>query len=113
MKTVRFSCVGLLFAVTLAWNLPGRTQTTSATISGRVLDGTGATIPDVQIVLKDMVTGKVRSTTSNSEGEYLFTDVPAAKYRITAFAEGFMPRVIEIEAAVGADRKSTRLNSSH
>ena len=102
MKSVRFSCVGLLFAVALAWNLPGRAQTTSATISGRVLDGTGATIPDVQIVLKDMVTGKVRSTTSNSEGEYLFTDVPAAKYRITAFAEGFMPRVIEIEAAVGA-----------
>ena len=102
MKNLHHPSAGLLLAMALAWSVPGRPQTATGTIVGRVLDGTGAAVPNAQVALADLVTGMVRNTTSNSEGEYRFMVVSPAKYRITASAQAFMPGVIEIEVRVGA-----------
>jgi esterase/lipase superfamily enzyme len=102
MKNLGHFFAGFLLTVAFAWSASSGSQTATGTIVGRVVDDKGAAVPNAEVNLMDVVTEMTRNTTSNSEGEYRFTDVPPAKYGITASAEGFMPGVIEIEVAVGA-----------
>ena len=63
----------------------------AATISGIVLDGTGAAIPGALVSLTHGDGGQTRSLNSGSHGEFAFTGLPAGSYLITIRAEGFAP----------------------
>src|ERR1700734_3472227 len=47
----------------------------NATITGSVLDPTGAVLPNVTITITNTATGQVRQTASNSAGIYTFANV--------------------------------------
>ncbi len=47
-------------------------QQGTASVNGVVKDQTGAAIPNAQVELKNVNTGVVRTTTSNSDGAYYF-----------------------------------------
>ena len=61
----------------------------NATITGSVLDPTGAVIPNVAITLTNVATGQVRETTSNSSGIYTFANVGVGNFNLDATAPGF------------------------
>ena len=61
----------------------------NATITGSVLDPTGAVIPNVAITLTNVATGQVRETTSNSSGIYTFSNVGVGNFNLDATAPGF------------------------
>ena len=104
--------LGLLVWMVLALSLPLLAQT--ATISGRVVDEADAVLPGVSVTVKNQSTGISREGVTNSEGLYTVPALTPGRYTVAGLLTGFA-RVerANIELLTGADRKSTRLNSSH
>lgn len=64
-------------------------QTTSAALTGTVLDASGAVVPDAMVTLKNEASGDLRTTKSNGEGYFTFASVPPATYSVTVEKENF------------------------
>lgn len=61
----------------------------NATITGSVVDPSGAVVPNVTITLTNTGTGQVRTSVSNSSGLYNFPSLGVGHYTIGASAPGF------------------------
>ena len=88
----RTSAVGLLIAGLLmacfsAWGRPG------GSISGTVLDPSGAVIPEVTVVIRNLETGLRQTTTTNSDGFFTLSALPSGHYQIEAHHPGFRPLI--------------------
>ncbi|QEE28239.1 TonB-dependent receptor [Terriglobus albidus] len=66
-----------------------------ATLTGRVADPTGATIPHASVLVTNMETGVNSMTASNGAGEYTVPFLAPGKYRVTVTAQGFQRYVHE------------------
>src|SRR5712692_490250 len=64
-------------------------QQASALLTGTVKDPSGAVVVDAEITLKNSNTNVARTTTSNKDGDYLFTLVPIGTYELTVEQQGF------------------------
>ena len=64
-------------------------QTVNSTVSGTVKDQAGAVVAGARVVLTDLATKLDVTSTANQEGFYLFNDVRAGHYSLTAEASGF------------------------
>jgi hypothetical protein len=61
-----------------------------ATLNGLVKDSTGALVPGTSVVLSNPSTGSKYTTTTNSEGFYRFTEIPAGPgYKVVFTHSGF------------------------
>jgi hypothetical protein len=58
-------------------------------IKGTVTDPTGAVLPNVPVVATNQATGIKYPTTSQSDGAYIFQQLPVGTYTVTASAPGF------------------------
>lgn len=71
-------------------------QTAAAgTITGTIVDASGAIVPDAAVVVHSSDTGVDRSTTTNSSGIYIATFVPPGHYTVTVEKTGFAKVVRE------------------
>jgi hypothetical protein len=61
----------------------------NATVTGTIVDASGAVVPDVLITLTNSATSQVRSAVSNTSGIYTFTNVGVGQFTLTANAAGF------------------------
>ena len=66
-----------------------RAQTSTATISGRVIDSGGAIIVGANVELTSIDRGTVGSAPTNQVGIYVFPSVQPGNYRLIARSEGF------------------------
>lgn len=73
---------------------PAAAQNLGGTITGGVLDMTGALIPGVKVNLTNSVTGEIRNTLTNDSGKFTVTDLAAGVYSMTTALSGFQPSVI-------------------
>src|ERR1700722_1597942 len=64
-------------------------QTSSAQLSGAVVDSTGARLPDVRVVILNSNTRVSRETTTNDAGEYTFASLLPGGYDVSASKNGF------------------------
>src|SRR5262245_36768641 len=64
-------------------------QSTTGTINGRVLDETGQPISGATITLTRRDTGDLRTFTSESTGEFVFTSIQPGVYDLSVKAQGF------------------------
>jgi len=64
-------------------------QSTTGTINGRVLDETGQPISGATITLTRHDTGDLRTFTSESTGEFVFTSIQPGTYDLSVKAQGF------------------------
>ena len=79
-------------------------QTVSGTILGQVQDQQGAAVGKAEITARSLDTGAIRKTTSEDNGAYQITSVPAGAYEVTATVTGFKTEVRSgINVTVGAD----------
>src|SRR2546425_7514828 len=69
-------------------------QITIATLTGAVKDATGAVVPRARIEAVNRGTGLVRSAVSDSNGQYILSDLPAGHYQIKVSLAGFMVWVL-------------------
>ena len=61
----------------------------TATIVGTVTDPTGAVVPNAQLTITDLENGFIRTTTSNTTGNYSAPELSPGKYQIKVEASGF------------------------
>src|SRR6266446_6204955 len=79
-------------------------QTVSGTILGQIQDQQGAAIGKAEITARSLDTGAIRKTTSEDNGTYQITSVPAGSYEVTATVTGFKTEVRSgISVTVGSD----------
>ena len=86
---------GIVSIVLIAVMQPTRlsSQVVGATVSGTVVDASGAVTPAVTISLKNMATGNVRNVVTNGVGFYIAPNLPAGTYEFTVSASGFATQV--------------------
>ena len=79
-----------------------------ATVTGRVVDQSGAAMPGVAVVMTNDDTGIKNAATTNAEGLYTIPLLPPGKYSITAEISGFRPQTrsgvsLDVQQAVRFD----------
>jgi hypothetical protein len=91
MKTsLLFGSVALA-AVTVLPSTSMQAQTVSGSMTGTVLDPSGAVVPNATVTAINVATGVRSSTTSNSAGVYSIRFLPIGPYRVEVNATGFAP----------------------
>ena len=83
LQLLAFLTLGALLA------LPAMGQVGGATVTGTVVDTSGAVIPNTQISIKNVATGAVRTVTSNKDGFYTAPNLLPGNYEVTASCAGF------------------------
>ena len=61
----------------------------TAQVTGRVLDPSGAVIPDVSVKLTNIATGVSKAIRSDQEGRYVIPLLPPGSYRMSVQKQGF------------------------
>ena len=94
LAKVRFPYFGLIISTILAFTLTldgdvAFAQAYTASLTGVVTDSSGAAIPNVSIMLRNMSTEEARTTTSGPDGRYSLVQLAPATYEIEASAKGF------------------------
>src|SRR5262245_28616696 len=71
----------------------GFAQTPTATLSGVILDPSGAAVPEAQVVARNADTGAARSATTDADGRYSISSLPPGPYEVRAERTGFRTAV--------------------
>ena len=88
---------GFLCAVLLTG--AGYAQSGSSTsVTGTVLDPSGAVVPNASVEIHNVVSGFDRTAVTDSAGKFIIPNVPFNPYHFTVKARGFAPDVRDIEA---------------
>ena len=69
----------------------------SGTINGTVLDPSGAVVANASVEIHNPVSGYDRTTTTDSKGNFSFTNVPFNPYHMTVTAAGFAQYAQDVE----------------
>ena len=87
---IRFLCIAL--PVLLSFSADLSAQTTS-TITGRVIDASGAVLPGVTVTARNLETSVVRTAVTGADGRYALPLLPVGRYELRAELSGFRPLV--------------------
>ena len=99
MKFHRLTFATLLI-LTLGLGAPALAQSDRGTITGRVVDPSGAVVTDAKVTVINTETNTPAESKTNEEGGFTFPQLPAAPYRLTVEAAGFKTATID-EVRVG------------
>ena len=79
----------------------------SASITGAVLDPTGAVVPKATVEIHNVVSGLDRSTTTDNMGNFSFVNVPYNPYHLSVNASGFAPygQDVDVRSSVNVNLK--------
>jgi hypothetical protein len=69
----------------------------SGTVSGTVLDPTGAVVPNATVEIHNPVSHFDRSTTTDKSGNFSISNIPFNPYHMTVTAEGFAKTAQDVE----------------
>ncbi|MFN2390942.1 MAG: TonB-dependent receptor domain-containing protein [Pyrinomonadaceae bacterium] len=94
--TISVVALMILFVFTAA------AQTSTASITGRVIDSAGNVVPNATVRVTDKGTGQVRTIVTDSEGSYTLTTLTPGRYSATVEAQSFSRALLEdLELNVG------------
>lgn len=99
----RLLLVGACLAamLTLAGNITAQQSTTSATLSGQVVDPNQAVIPNATVTALNVGTNQAQSVITDVDGRYRFMPLVVGEYRISVTSVGFATVPRPITLAVG------------
>ena len=102
-----FRCARALaaFALTLFLFLSGlqaQETVTAASVTGRVLDPSGAAVPHAPVSALQSATNETYTTQADAQGRFRLPYLPAGLYRISAQANGFQEAVTQVQLSIGA-----------
>jgi len=72
-------------------------QSSSGTISGTVVDPSGAVVAQATVEIHNPVSEYDRSTTTDSSGNFAFSNVPFNPYHLSVAAKGFAPYAQDVD----------------
>jgi len=91
--------VVLAAIIVLAIGVGASAQTTTGTISGRVLDTQGAALPGATVTAKSPNLQGSRETVTSANGDYILTGLPSGAYTITVSLSGFQTQTRNVVLA--------------
>jgi len=97
-----------IMVVAVVWSVgAANAQTGGSSISGTVVDPSGAVVANASIEIHNAVSGFDRTTTTDSQGRFSFPNVPFNPYHMTVTATGFAQYAqdVEIRSALGVNVK--------
>ncbi|MFN7928272.1 MAG: carboxypeptidase regulatory-like domain-containing protein [Blastocatellia bacterium] len=86
---VRFKSLALFVALLIGLNSFVGAQSTTATISGQVMDEQQHVIPNATVRVREVLTNTARTVTTDDEGRYRLPNLPIGNYELTIEAPGF------------------------
>jgi hypothetical protein len=113
MRAIRYSFLfPLAFAIAISCGIRVDAQVGTGTISGVVMDPSGAVVVGALVSITNSQTGVVTSATTNSYGRYIVPDLIVGRYDVQAAKQGFEAQVVKqvlltVGANVVVDRKLT------
>ena len=112
----------------LLWACPpralGQSSGSAGTIDGIVTDQTGAAVAGAKVEVKNQITGYDRSTMTDADGAFHFSNVPPNPYRVTVLAAGFsvssqdaavrssVPLALKFPLALAGERETVTVEAS-
>lgn len=99
----------LAFCMSLLGFAPLVAQSSSATLTGTVIDRSGAVVPSAQVVLSNQDTLIPYRTVSAADGTFTLSVLPPGKYTLSATASGFATSEIRDLVLNVGDRANLRL----
>jgi hypothetical protein len=100
-------------------------QTATGTIQGRVVDGTGAAVPEASVRVENTKTGVFQTTVSNSQGSFIQPYLIPGDYRVQVEKTGFDKQLVsdiklsvqqtialEIQLKVGTVNQTVEVNAA-
>lgn len=81
--------IGFLISLCLLSAVTAPAQTINGSISGKVMDSSGAMIPKAGITAKNLDTGIARDAETDAEGMYHLRAMPVGRYTLTFTVPGF------------------------
>lgn len=93
-----------LFVATLAYSaaLNGQQSINSATLSGRVIDPSGAVVAIARVEARNTATNQISTTETDEGGRFRFASLPVGPYVITVIKPGFAEVRSSIDLTIGA-----------
>jgi hypothetical protein len=76
-------------------------QAVGATLSGAVISGTGAAVPNAKIALKNATGATAAQTQTDANGHYDVPNLAAGEYEMTVSADGFTTSTTNVTVAAG------------
>src|SRR5271157_3891609 len=118
MKRIVLGSIFVLLIAALAG-----AQTFRGAINGTVTDPTGGVVANAQVKATDTATGVDHNTTTTSDGQFIFQDLPLGTYKVTVTASGFAThttdnvpvtagQVYSLPVKLGMARQSTTVEVS-
>jgi hypothetical protein len=94
----------VLVAVLCLIDVPAaRAQVQGGSVAGTVTGPSGAAVANATVVVKNLTTSQVITTTTNSAGAYSVPNLPAGEYEVSVSAEGLEAKAVKVTvAAAGA-----------
>ncbi len=86
----------------LAAALYGQETVNNASVSGRVLDPSGAVIQNARVAARQMETGLVSSTVTDRDGRFRFPYLKVGRYDVTVHCAGFSDVSRHVTLTVGS-----------
>jgi outer membrane receptor protein involved in Fe transport len=84
-------------------------QSATATLSGRIIDPNQAVVAGAQVTALQKATGAARSATTNTDGVFVMTNLPADEFEIKIQSPGFATLTMAVTLQVG---QSETLNAT-
>ena len=76
-------------------------QITGSSVSGVVIDASGASVPAARVELRNLATEIVQVLTTNAEGLYVAANLPPGPYKVTVAAAGFETQITSLLLTTG------------
>ncbi len=89
--------------------VPATAQSSSATLSGIVIDEAGAVVPAVEITVFNLDTALLRHGVTNETGSFVIPVLPPARYNVTVQRPGFTPVEVRNVTLNTGDQLSLRI----
>jgi hypothetical protein len=108
MRRVIFAVIAICFSFGIS-SLRAQSAGNSGTVNGNVTDATGAIVSGATVSIENPVSGYRRTTTSDSAGQYQFTNLPLNPYHLVVSVKGFasFTQDVDVRSFVPITLKST------
>lgn len=100
-RVLRLPCASLLLTLAAGSSLFAQQAITTASVTGRVTDPSGAAVPGATVVVRSVERNQQQDALTSGQGQYRFLSLPVGPYELTVSAPGFTTRTVPLTLRIG------------